>query len=100
MTVRHAGGPSGAPHGSPATHPSHWRFIGAPIQHAPAQAAEGEGTVKKFWDIFKWFLLAYFVYAVVKSPDAAANIVKTLFQIIGDAFRGIVGVFDAILGRT
>lgn len=54
--------------------------------------------VKKFWSIFRWFLLAYFIYAVVKSPEAAANIVRTLFQIIGDAFRGIVGVFDAILG--
>lgn len=54
--------------------------------------------MKKFWSIFRWFLLAYFIYAVVKSPEAAANIVRTLFQIIGDAFRGIVGVFDAILG--
>ncbi len=34
--------------------------------------------------------------AAVKSPDAAANIVKTLFQIIGDAFRGIVGVFISL----
>ena len=53
--------------------------------------------MKKFWDIFKWFLLAYFIYAVVKSPDAAAGLVKTLFQIIADAFRGIVGAFDALL---
>ena len=39
------------------------------------------------------------------SPDievigeAAAGIVRTLFQIIGDAFRGIVGVFDTLLGK-
>ncbi len=55
--------------------------------------------MKKFWSIFKWVLLAYFIYAVVKSPDAAADIVRTIFQILGDAFRGIIGVFDAILGR-
>ena len=54
--------------------------------------------MKKFWNIFRWFLLAYFIYAIVKSPDAAADIVKTLFQIIGDAFRGIIGVFDSLLG--
>ncbi|MFZ1286414.1 MAG: hypothetical protein WAR57_05175 [Candidatus Phosphoribacter sp.] len=56
--------------------------------------------MKKFWSVFRWFLLAYFIYAVVKSPDAAAEIVRTLFQLLGDAFRGIIGVFDAILGRT
>ena len=54
--------------------------------------------MKKFWSVFRWFLLAYFVYAVVKSPEAAAGSVRTLFQIIGDAFRGIVGVFDTLLG--
>ena len=52
--------------------------------------------MKKFWNVFRWFLLAYFVYAVVKSPEAAAGMVRTLFQIIGDAFRGIVGVFDTL----
>ena len=55
--------------------------------------------MKKFWNIFRWFLLAYFIYAVLKSPDSAADIVRTLFQLLGDAFRGIVGVFDAILAR-
>ena len=53
--------------------------------------------MKKFWSVFRWFLLAYFVYAVVKSPEAAAGIVRKLFQIIGAAFRGIVGVFDTPL---
>ncbi|MBK8468382.1 MAG: hypothetical protein IPL45_00895 [Actinomycetales bacterium] len=64
------------------------------------RARGGAGPVKKFWSVFRWFLLAYFIYAVVKSPDAAAEIVRTLFQLLGDAFRGIIGVFDAILGRT
>jgi len=54
-------------------------------------------TVKKFWNIFKWFLLAYFVYAIVKSPQTAADVVKTLFELLAEAFRGIIGVFDAIL---
>ncbi len=53
--------------------------------------------MKKFWNIFKWFLLAYFVYAIVKSPQTAADVVKTLFELLAEAFRGIIGVFDAIL---
>ncbi len=55
--------------------------------------------MKKFWNIFKWFLLAYFVYAIVKSPQTAADVVKTLFELLAEAFRGIIGVFDAILKR-
>jgi hypothetical protein len=55
--------------------------------------------VKKFWNIFRWFLLAYFAYAIVKSPDQAAGIVRTLFSLLADAFRGIISVFDKILGK-
>jgi hypothetical protein len=55
--------------------------------------------VKKFWNVFRWFLLAYFVYAVVKSPDQAADIVKTLFNLLADAAKSIFAVFDQILGR-
>ncbi len=51
MTVRHAGGPSGAPHGSPATHPSHWRFIGALIQHAFQPRAPKEKELQKLRNI-------------------------------------------------
>jgi hypothetical protein len=56
--------------------------------------------VKKFWSIFKWVLLAYFVYAVVKSPDKAASIVTTFFNLLAEAFRSILSVFDAILKRS
>ena len=56
--------------------------------------------MKKFWNVFKWVLLAYFVYAVVKSPNTAADIVRALFQLLADAFRGIMSVFDAVLNRS
>lgn len=55
--------------------------------------------MKKFWNIFRWVLLGYFVYAVIKSPDQAAEIVKTLFNLLAEAAKGILGVFDKILGR-
>ena len=56
--------------------------------------------MKKFWNVFRWFLLAFLIYAIIKSPDQAASIVRTLFNLLAEAFRGIIGVFDAILRRT
>ncbi|HRW17515.1 MAG TPA: hypothetical protein P5181_01580 [Dermatophilaceae bacterium] len=55
--------------------------------------------MKKFWNVFRWFLLAFLIYAIIKSPDQAADILRTLFQLLRDAFVGIISVFDALLGR-
>ncbi len=47
-----------------------------------------------------WLLLAFLVYAVVKSPSQAADIIRTSFDIVGQGFRSIFAFFDALLGRS
>ncbi len=54
--------------------------------------------MKKFWSIGRWVLLAFFVYAVFKSPDNVADIVRTTFTVLRDAGQGIIAVFDSLLG--
>lgn len=56
--------------------------------------------MRKFWNVFRWFLLGFFIYAILKSPDSAANILRSVFQILRDAVTGIVAVFDALLERS
>ena len=53
--------------------------------------------MKKFWHVFRWFVLAFFIYAVLKSPDNAADIVRTAFTLVRDAAQGIIAVFDSLL---
>jgi hypothetical protein len=47
--------------------------------------------------IVLWTLLAFFIYAVVKSPSQAADIIRSAWDIIVQAFKGIGSFFDAIL---
>jgi hypothetical protein len=49
--------------------------------------------------IVLWTLLAFFVYAVVKSPSQAADIVRTIWDIILQGFKSIGSFFDALLSR-
>ena len=44
-------------------------------------------------------VLAFVVYAIVKSPDQAADLVHTLWDIIMAGLRGIGGFFDAVLNK-
>jgi divalent metal cation (Fe/Co/Zn/Cd) transporter len=44
-------------------------------------------------------LLAFVVYAIVKSPSQAADLVHTLWDIIFQGFTGIGSFFDAVLNR-
>ena len=53
--------------------------------------------MKKFWRVFRWFVLAFFVYAVLKSPDNAADIVRTAFTVLRDAAQGGIAVGDSLL---
>ncbi|MDQ6716563.1 MAG: hypothetical protein M3Z83_10690 [Actinomycetota bacterium] len=46
-----------------------------------------------------WMLLAFLIYAIVKSPSQAADIIRTAFDIIAQGFRSIFAFFDALLGR-
>jgi hypothetical protein len=47
-----------------------------------------------------WVLIAFGVYAVVTSPDQAADIVKTSGSILADGAGSIGSFFDALLGRS
>ena len=47
--------------------------------------------------IVLWTLLAFFVYAIVKSPSQAADILRTVWDIILAAFKSIGSFFDALL---
>ena len=54
------------------------------------------GRVKK---ILLWVLLAFAVYAVLTSPEQAADIVRTAWEILADGVRSIGSFFDSLLGR-
>ncbi len=42
-------------------------------------------------------LVVFILYAIIVSPQEAANFVRTIFQFIADAFRSIFTFFDALL---
>ena len=44
-------------------------------------------------------VLAFFIYAIVTSPDQAADLVHTVWDIINKGFTGIAGFFDAVLNK-
>lgn len=44
-----------------------------------------------------WMLVAFFVYAIVKSPDQAAGIVKGGWDGIAQGARAVGTFFDALL---
>ena len=46
-----------------------------------------------------WVLAAFLVYAVLVSPDRAADWVITAWDIILQGFRNIGQFFDALLGE-
>ena len=45
-----------------------------------------------------WFLIAFAVYAIFKSPDQAAGIVASAWDGIATAVQAIGRFFDALLG--
>jgi peptidoglycan/LPS O-acetylase OafA/YrhL len=44
-------------------------------------------------------LIVFFIYAIVRSPTQAADLVHTLWDIIVQAGKGIGGFFDAVLNK-
>jgi hypothetical protein len=55
--------------------------------------------MSRFWRIVGYLVLAYLIYAIIKSPAQAADVVRTLFQILADAARSIFAFFDNLVGR-
>ena len=49
--------------------------------------------------IVLWTLLAFFVYAIVKSPAQAADIARNLWHVMVQGLTSIGSFFDAILSK-
>jgi hypothetical protein len=49
--------------------------------------------------IVLWTLVAFFAYAIVKSPGQAADLVRTVWDIILEGFKSIGSFFDALLNK-
>ena len=47
--------------------------------------------------VLLWFLIAFGVYAIFRSPDQAADIVRAAFDGILGALSSIGNFFDALL---
>lgn len=48
--------------------------------------------------ILGWVVLAFVVYAIVKSPTQAADIARTAWDILAQGVRSIFAFFNALLG--
>lgn len=49
--------------------------------------------------ILQWLIIAFLVYAVVTSPNQAADILSTAWQIVVNGVVAIGKFFDTLLGR-
>jgi hypothetical protein len=49
--------------------------------------------------ILPFTLLVFFVYAIVRSPTQAADLIHTLWDIIVQGLQSIGDFFDAVLNR-
>jgi hypothetical protein len=55
--------------------------------------------VQRVKKIVLWGLLVFFVYAIVKSPSQAADILRTLWDIVVQGLKSIGSFFDALLSK-
>lgn len=44
-----------------------------------------------------WVLIVFIVYAIIKSPTQAADIVRTSGDVLGQGVRSVFSFFDALL---
>ena len=56
-------------------------------------------TLQRVKKILLWVLVAFAAYAIITSPDQAADILKTSGSILADGVKSIGTFFDALLGR-
>ena len=55
--------------------------------------------MKQAKKVLGWVILGFIVYAIVKSPAQAADIVRTSFDILAEGVRSIFAFFDSLLRR-
>lgn len=54
----------------------------------------------KLKKILLWTLVAFFIYALYKSPSQAADIVQSAWDILVQAFASIGSFFNSLLNRN
>jgi divalent metal cation (Fe/Co/Zn/Cd) transporter len=69
-----------------------------PVRRALARQTK-ETMMNRVKKILLWVLVAFAIYAIITSPDQAAEIVRTSWSILADGVRNIGNFFDALLGR-
>lgn len=52
----------------------------------------------KIKQILLWLLFGFLIYAIVTSPDRAADIVQAVWDIIAQGFQSIGQFFQALMG--
>lgn len=62
-------------------------------------STDEEPAVTRTKTVIKWLIIGFLVYAVVKSPQQAADIVRTAFDIVAQGFTAIFSFFDALLSN-
>jgi hypothetical protein len=56
--------------------------------------------MKQVKKILLWFLVAFFLYALVTQPDKAAAIIQNIWDLIVQAFQAIGSFFNSILNHN
>ena len=55
--------------------------------------------MRRVWKILGWILVIYIVYAIIRSPAQAAEVVRGTFEILANGVRSIATFFDSLLFR-
>ncbi|WP_172669690.1 hypothetical protein [Arsenicicoccus sp. oral taxon 190] len=53
----------------------------------------------KIKKVLLWLLVAFLIYAIIVSPDRAADIVRTVWDILVQAVQSLGRFFDKLLNR-
>ena len=49
--------------------------------------------------IVLWLLTIFLIYAILTSPDAAANIVGSAWDVVANGVKNVAIFFDSLLSR-
>jgi hypothetical protein len=55
--------------------------------------------MRRVWKIIGWILVIYILYAIIRSPAQAADVVRGIFEILANGVRSIATFFDSLLFR-
>jgi hypothetical protein len=69
----------------------------APSCPPTGPSPDEEPAMTRTKTVIKWLVIGFLVYAVVKSPQQAADIMRTAFDIVAQGFTAIFSFFDALL---